>query len=55
MVKITGFEAALRFKERDKNVGSKAARRFMSGSESLDDAMWRAGLEAEASLELEEG
>lgn len=53
-VKITGFEAALRFKERDKDVGSRAARRFMSGSESLDDAMWRAGLEAEASLELTE-
>ena len=52
--KITGYEAALRFKERDKSGGSKAAKRFMSGSESLDDAMWRAGLEAEAELELEE-
>ena len=52
--KITGLEAALNFKERDKNVGSRAAKRFMSGSESLDDAMWRAGLEAEASLELTE-
>ena len=52
--KITGLEAALIFKERDKEVGSRAAKRFMSGSESLDDAMWRAGLEAEASLELAE-
>ena len=50
--KITGLEAALIFKERDKDVGSRAAKRFMRGSESLDDAMWRAGLEAEASLEL---
>ncbi len=52
--KITGFEAALIFKERDKEVGSRAAKRFMSGSESLDDAIWRTGLEAEASLELTE-
>ena len=49
---ITGLEAALVFKERDKDVGSRAVRRFMSGNENLDDAMWRAGLEAEASLEL---
>jgi len=51
---ITGLEAALLYKERDKTAGSQAAKRFMSGSESQEDAMWRAGLEAEQRMKAKE-
>lgn len=45
--KISGLEAALTYKELGKWQGSKAAKRFMSGEGSLDDAMWNLGLQAE--------
>jgi helicase MOV-10 len=48
---ISGFEAALVYKERNKEGGSQAVRRFMNGSESLEEALWRTGLEAEEILE----
>ena len=47
----SGLEAALIYKERDKTKGSQAVKRFMSGSETLEEAMWRIGLEAEISIQ----
>ena len=49
---VSGLEAALIYKERDKETGSRAARKFMSGGESLEDNLWRKGLEAEDVLAL---
>lgn len=51
---VSGLEAALLYKERDKTAGSRAAKRFMSGAETQEDSMWRAGLEAEEEVEEEE-
>jgi len=48
---ISGLEAALVYKERDKRAGSKAARRFMGGGENTEDALWRSGLEAEEAVD----
>ena len=48
---VTGFERALLFEGRDKTSGSAAAKRFMKGSESVDEAMWREGVEAEEILD----
>ena len=50
-LKISGLEAALVYKEREKWQGSKAAKRFMSGDDSQEDAMWRTGLQAEEEVE----
>ena len=47
---ISGLEAGLIYKERNKQAGSRAARRFMSGSESQEDTLWRTGLAAEEAL-----
>lgn len=47
---ISGLEAALIYKERDKGGGSRAVKRFMDGSESQEDALWRSGVEAEESI-----
>jgi len=53
-LEVSGLEAALLYKERDKTAGSQAAKRFMSGAETQEDAMWRIGLEAEKAIEAEE-
>lgn len=47
-----GLEAALVFRGRDKSAGSQATMRFMNGSESAEDALWRSGLEAEEALDV---
>ena len=49
--KISGLEAALVFKERDKEAGSSATKRFMHGNESMEDSMWRTGLEAQQAID----
>lgn len=51
---VSGLEAALLYKERDKTAGSQASKRFMNGAETQEDAMWRAGLEAEDEISEEE-
>lgn len=51
-VAVSGLEAALVFKDRDQEVGSQAARRFMNGSEGVEEALWRSGLEAEEALDM---
>lgn len=47
----SGLEAALIFRETEKWQGSKAAKRFMRGSNSHEDTMWKSGLEAEEALD----
>ena len=47
---LSGLEAALVYKERDKTSGSHAARRFMNGAETLEDAIWRSGHEAQQTV-----
>lgn len=49
--KVSGLEAALVYKELEKWQGSTATKRFMSDNGSLDDAMWRLGLQAEEEIE----
>jgi len=49
---ISGLEAALVFKDRDKGAGSQAAKRFMNESESAEQALWRSGLEAEEAIDV---
>lgn len=52
LVTISGLEAALVFKDRDLEAGSQAARRFMNGIESAEEALWRSGLEAEEAMDI---
>ena len=47
----SGLEAALIYKERDKGAGSGAVKRFMGGIESVEELMWRDGLEAQQAID----
>lgn len=49
---LPGFEAALIYKELDKEVGSKAAKKFMNGIESQEEVLWRTGLEAQEAVDF---
>ena len=48
---LSGLEAALIYKESDKDHGSQAAKKFMAGNESGEDALWRSGLEAQETID----
>ena len=48
---LSGLEAALIYKESDKDSGSQAAKKFMAGNESGEDALWRSGLEAQEAID----
>ncbi|KAL6721468.1 hypothetical protein ACLMJK_000571 [Lecanora helva] len=50
-VKPTGLEAALIFRESDKDTGSLATKKFMRGGEGTEDIQWRSGLEAEEAIQ----
>lgn len=47
----SGLEAALLYKESDKSAGSQAAKKFMGGGESMEDALWRSGMEAQEAID----
>ena len=51
---ISGLEAALVYRERDKEVGSRAARTFMRGHETQEDSLWRSGMEAQEEIDFAE-
>lgn len=49
---ISGLEAALIFKDRDKEAGSQASKRFMKGTASAEEVLWCSGLQAEEAIAL---
>ena len=46
----SGLEAALLYKERDKDGGSSVSAKFMRGNETQEEALWRSGVEAEEEI-----
>ena len=50
-VTIKGLEAGLLYREREREAGSTAGKRIMTGAESFEDALYRTGLEAQQTVE----